>query len=295
METETRRENAERRAAGATGTGMQVRKRNGSFESVDLNKIVRAIQRSGEGLARVDTMRVATRTVSGLYDGASTRELDQLSIQTSASLITEEPEYGRLAARLLGTYIDKEVQSFSQSIARGREVGLIGERVSSFVQINARKLNDAIDSDRTRLFEYFGLRTLYDRYLLKHPERRDVLETPQYFFLRIACALSENVPDAIEMYRLFSTLEYLPSSPTLSTPARATSSSQAASCSTRPKTTSRTSTSATPTLRCSRCSRAASASRTTACVRAARSSRAPTVRATASCPGFARWIRRSPQ
>jgi ribonucleoside-diphosphate reductase alpha chain len=199
---------------------MQVRKRNGSFESVDLNKIVRAIQRSGEGLARVDTMRVATRTVSGLYDGASTRELDQLSIQTSASLITEEPEYGRLAARLLGTYIDKEVrnqdiQSFSQSIARGREVGLIGERVSSFVQINARKLNDAIDSDRTRLFEYFGLRTLYDRYLLKHPERRDVLETPQYFFLRIACALSENVPDAIEMYRLFSTLEYLPSSPTL--------------------------------------------------------------------------------
>ena len=223
METETRREGgreSDRRTAGATGTGMQVRKRNGSYESVDLNKIVRAIQRSGEGLSRVDTMRVATRTVSGLYDGASTRELDQLSIQTSASLITEEPEYGRLAARLLGTYIDKEVrnqdiQSFSQSIARGREVGLIGERVSNFVQINARKLNDAVDSDRTRLFEYFGLRTLYDRYLLKHPERRDVLETPQYFFLRIACALSENVPDALELYRLFSTLEYLPSSPTL--------------------------------------------------------------------------------
>lgn len=221
METETRRANTNTsETRGATGTGMQVRKRNGSLESVDLNKIVRAIQRSGEGLGRVDTMRVATRTVSGLYDGASTRELDQLSIQTSASLITEEPEYGRLAARLLGTYIDKEVrnqdiQSFSQSIARGREVGLIGERVSNFVQINARKLNDAVDSDRTRLFEYFGLRTLYDRYLLKHPERRDVLETPQYFFLRIACALSENVPDALEMYRLFSTLEYLPSSPTL--------------------------------------------------------------------------------
>jgi ribonucleoside-diphosphate reductase alpha chain len=224
MEMDTRGQRAvekrDERPVGSTGTRMQVRKRNGSLEPVDLNKIVHSIQRPSEGLSRVDAMRVATRTVSGLYDGASTRELDQLSIQTAASLVTEEPEYGRLAARLLSTYIDKEVrnqdiQSFSQSIARGREVGMIGERVATFVATNARKLNDAVDNERTRLFEYFGLRTLYDRYLLKHPERRDVLETPQYFFLRIACALSESVPEAIDLYRLFSTLEYLPSSPTL--------------------------------------------------------------------------------
>jgi ribonucleoside-diphosphate reductase alpha chain len=207
-------------AVGLTGTRMQVRKRNGSLEPVDLNKIVLSIQRPTEGLSHVDAMRVAMRTVSGLYDGASTKELDQLSIQTAASLVTEEPEYGKLAARLLSTYIDKEVRnqdimSFSQSIARGKDVGLIGERVSKFVADNARKLNDAVDPERTRLFEYFGLRTLYDRYLLKHPERRDVLETPQYFFLRIACALSENVAEAMDLYRLFSTLEYLPSSPTL--------------------------------------------------------------------------------
>jgi len=224
MEMESTRggkgERRDERPIGSTGTRMQVRKRNGSLEPVDLNKIVHSIQRPSEGLPRVDAMRVATRTVSGLYDGATTKELDQLSIQTAASLVTEEPEYGRLAARLLSTFIDKEVrnqdiQSFSQSIARGREVGMIGERVAGFVSLNARKLNDAIDNDRTRLFEYFGLRTLYDRYLLKHPERRDVLETPQYFFLRIACALSESVPEAIDLYRLFSTLEYLPSSPTL--------------------------------------------------------------------------------
>ena len=73
-------------AVGLTGTRMQVRKRNGSLEPVDLNKIVLSIQRPSEGLPRVDAMRVATRTVSGLYDGATTRELDQLSIQTAASL-----------------------------------------------------------------------------------------------------------------------------------------------------------------------------------------------------------------
>ena len=90
-----------------THTQMRVKKRNGSFESVDLNKIVKAIDRCCEGLDFVDTMRVATRTISGLYDGATTSELDELSIQTAASFMAEEPEYSFLASRLLSNYIDK--------------------------------------------------------------------------------------------------------------------------------------------------------------------------------------------
>ncbi len=201
-------------------TTMRVTKRNGSTEPVDVNKIVRAVNRCCAGLPDVDALRVATKTISGLYDGATTRELDQLSIQTAAALIVEEPQYTRLAARLLATYIDKEVQNqeiyaFSQSVAEGRRLGLINDRLQGFVAENARKLNDALLPERDREFEYFGLRTLYDRYLLKHPETRLVIETPQHFFLRIACALSETVPEALELYRLFSSLEYLPSSPTL--------------------------------------------------------------------------------
>ncbi len=199
---------------------MRVKKRDGSFEHVDLNKIVRAVSRCCEGIAHVDAMRVALKTIAGLYDGASTRELDQLSIQTSASLIIEEPEYSRLAARLLSTFIDKEVagleiHSFSLSIAAGHSVGLVNDRLLAFVQKHARKLNDAIDVSRTRLFEYFGLRTVYDRYLLRHPTKRDVIETPQHFFMRVACALADSVQEALELYRVFSSLDYVPSSPTL--------------------------------------------------------------------------------
>ena len=91
-------------------TTMRVRKRNGGSEPVDVNKIVRAIGRCCPGLGDVDAMRVATKTISGLYDGATTRELDQLSIQTAAALIVDEPQYAKLAARLLATYIDKEVR-----------------------------------------------------------------------------------------------------------------------------------------------------------------------------------------
>jgi ribonucleoside-diphosphate reductase alpha chain len=203
-----------------TATAMSVTKRNGGREPVDLNKIVRAVQRNCEGLHAIDPMRVATRTISGLYDGASTRELDELSIRTAALLTGEEPEYSRLAARLLAGYIVKEVtgqeiHAFSQSVTRGHEVGLINDRLLNFVQTNARKLNDALDGSLDLHFDYFGLRTLYDRYLLRHPHTRKVIETPQQFFLRIACALSEDVPEALALYRRMGNLDYLPSSPTL--------------------------------------------------------------------------------
>lgn len=203
-----------------TQTTMRVRKRNGNFEPVDINKIVRAISRCTPNLPNVDVMRIATKTISGLYDGATTKELDKLSIQTAASLIFEEPEYSKLAARLLNQYIEKEVRnqeihSFSQSIAFGFREGLINERVASFVSENSRKLNDAIDQTRNDLFEFFGIRTIYDRYLLKNPVTRDVIETPQFFWMRVACGLSETPAEAVELYRLFSSLEYVPSTPTL--------------------------------------------------------------------------------
>jgi ribonucleoside-diphosphate reductase alpha chain len=92
---------------------------------------------------------------------------------------------------------------------------LISAPVAEFVAANSRKLNDAIETERNTLFEYFGLRTIYDRYLLRHPGRRDALETPQYFFMRVACGLAQGVGEAIALYRLFSSLEYMPSTPTL--------------------------------------------------------------------------------
>ncbi len=207
-------------AAPPRRTQMRVRKRNGDAEPVDVNKIVRAVERWAGGLDDVDPLRVATKTISGLYDGATTAELDRLSIQTAAEMIGEEPQYSRLAAGLLAGYVDKEVRgqgiaSFSQAVSLGQAEGLIGDATAEFVKDSARKLDDAIDPSADRRFEYFGLRTVYDRYLLRHPSTRLVIETPQYFMLRVACGLSTTPAEAIGFYRLMSSLAYLPSSPTL--------------------------------------------------------------------------------
>ncbi|HEX7159886.1 MAG TPA: ribonucleoside-diphosphate reductase subunit alpha, partial [Trebonia sp.] len=80
---------------------------------------------------------------------------------------------------------------------------------------NARTLDDAVTPGADWEFEYFGIKTVYDRYLLRHPATRLVTETPLYFMLRVACGLSRTPAEAIGFYRLMSSLAYLPSSPTL--------------------------------------------------------------------------------
>jgi ribonucleoside-diphosphate reductase alpha chain len=199
---------------------MHVRKRNCALEPVDVNKIVRAVQRCAFGLSHVDAMRVASKTIGGLYDGATTRELDSMSIDTAASLIAEEPQYSKLAARLLLGTIVKEVagqnlHSFSQSIEYGCEQGVVNPGTAEFVRVHARKLNHAIDEQLSDRFEYFGLRTVYDRYLLRDPLSRKVIETPQYFFLRVVCGLAGTPNEAVEFYQLIASHDYMPSSPTL--------------------------------------------------------------------------------
>ena len=199
---------------------MHVRKRNGSLESVDVNKIVRAVQRCSQGLTHVDAIRIASKTIGGLYDGATTRELDTISIDTAASLIAEEPQYSKLAARLLLATILKEVynqniHSFSQSVEYGEREGIVSPATAEFVRVHGRKLNHAIDEGLSDRFEYFGLRTVYDRYLLRDPLSRKVIETPQHFFLRVACGLAGTPHEAIEFYNLIAAHDYMPSSPTL--------------------------------------------------------------------------------
>ncbi|WP_051760643.1 ribonucleoside-diphosphate reductase subunit alpha [Herbidospora cretacea] len=196
---------------------MRIKKRDGSLEPVDVTRIVAAVESCSGGLDDVEPLRVATRTISGLYDGATTAELDRLSIQTAAEMIGEEPQYSRLAARLLAAYIRKEVEAdtFSRSIKEGHALGLIGDATAAFVADHAGLLDATIDTGNDRRFEYFGLRTVYDRYLLRHPQTRLPVETPQFWLLRVACGLARRPEEAVELYRLMSSLAYLPSSPTL--------------------------------------------------------------------------------
>ncbi|GAA1804312.1 ribonucleoside-diphosphate reductase subunit alpha [Luedemannella flava] len=163
---------------------------------------------------------VAGPVLTGVWPGANAADLRLRAAETAAALVVEQPAYSRLAARLLAVGIadevrDQGVTSFAESVAAGHAAGLLDDRLALFVATHAADLEALLDPAGDDRFEYFGLRTVYDRYLLRHPTRRTVLETPQYFWLRVACGLSETVADVAAVYPLFSRLAYLPSSPTL--------------------------------------------------------------------------------
>ncbi|MGW7369050.1 ribonucleoside-diphosphate reductase subunit alpha [Streptomyces sp. NPDC054841] len=176
-------------------------------------------------LPDTDPGRVAAAALRGRHAGSDEAELRELATEAAAGLISEDPAYSRLAARLLTLTIAEEAASqgaaaFSGSVAVGHREGLIADRTAAFVQTHAGRLDTLIDPAGDDRFGYFGLRTLYSRYLLRHPITRKVIETPQQFMLRVAAGLAEDdsvraLDEVASLYGMMSRLDYLPSSPTL--------------------------------------------------------------------------------
>lgn len=187
--------------------------------------LLRTLTELTADLPDADPGRVAAAALRGRSAQADERELRELATEAAAGLISEDPAYSRLAARLLTIDIREEaasqgVTSFTESVAVGHREGLIADRTAEFVRVHAARLDALIDREADDRFGYFGLRTLHSRYLLRHPHTRKVVETPQHFMLRVASGLAEDdttraLDEVAALYGLMSRLDYLPSSPTL--------------------------------------------------------------------------------
>ncbi|MEU5507832.1 ribonucleoside-diphosphate reductase subunit alpha [Streptomyces fungicidicus] len=187
--------------------------------------LLRTLTELTADLPDADPGRVAAAALRGRSARADEAELRELATEAAAGLISEDPAYSRLAARLLTIGIRVEaasqgVTSFTGSVATGHREGLIADRTASFVRLYAERLDAMVDTRADDRFGYFGLRTLHSRYLLRHPVTRKVVETPQHFLLRVAAGLAEDdgarsVDEVAALYGLMSRLDYLPSSPTL--------------------------------------------------------------------------------
>lgn len=187
--------------------------------------LLRTLTELTADLPDADPGRVAAAALRGRSARADEAELRELATEAAAGLISEDPAYSRLAARLLTVSVRAEaasqgVTSFTGSVAVGHREGLIADRTAEFVRLHADRLDALVDTAADDRFGYFGLRTLHSRYLLRHPITRKVIETPQHFMLRVASGLAEDdtvrsLDEVAALYRLMSRLDYLPSSPTL--------------------------------------------------------------------------------
>lgn len=205
---------------------MKVTKRDGSLETLKLDKITNRIKKQTYGLNSdfVDALEVATKVVAGIYDGITTVELDNLAAETSASLNHVHPDYSYLAARVAITRLHKTVsKKFSEVIEAlysytdpktGLPAGLINDDVIKAVRKHADILNESILHDRDFNFDYFGFKTLEKSYLLKI--NGQTAEAPQHMYMRVAVGIwGDDIQNVLKTYELLSTHKMTHATPTL--------------------------------------------------------------------------------
>ncbi|WP_062191637.1 ribonucleoside-diphosphate reductase subunit alpha [Caldimonas taiwanensis] len=197
---------------------------------LDMTRLQALIQSACEGLGEdVKPEPILAETRRNLYDGVPMEEVHKAAILAARTLIEKDPAYTRATARLLLHTIRKEVlgeevthaemhqryaEYFPGFIKKGVEAELLDERL---LQFDLTRLGQALKADRDLQFDYLGLQTLYDRYFLHIRKQR--IELPQAFFMRVAMGLALNEIDrearAIEFYEVLSSFDFMSSTPTL--------------------------------------------------------------------------------
>ncbi|MFA6158921.1 MAG: ribonucleoside-diphosphate reductase subunit alpha, partial [Candidatus Paceibacterota bacterium] len=206
-----------------------ITKRDGTKELFNADKINLSIERACEGLANPISlvMQIATDTRLTLYDGISSDELDKATINAAIQNIKDDTDYDKVATRLLLKTIYKKVigdydVDSKASLAKTHRDGFVAYVKDGVAQnrlhsdmiskYDLERLADALDVTRDDLFLYSGLDGLMNRYSIKSIGQEH-LETPQYFFMRVAMGLSYNEEDptawAIRFYEKMSKHEFI--------------------------------------------------------------------------------------
>ena len=205
---------------------MQVVNREGEREDVRFDAIHDKLKTLTYGLDPnwIDPGHVTKLTIEGLYDGVTTRELDQLAAETAASLASQHPDYSRLAARICVDDLHRSTKTvFSEVITdlreyidpeSGKHAPLISEEVYSIIMANAEVLDNHIDYTRDHNYDYFGFKTLERSYLLRL--YGEIAERPQHMLMRVAVGIHHsNITKALETYDLMSQGYFTHATPTL--------------------------------------------------------------------------------
>ena len=208
---------------------INVKKRNGRLEALNIDKINLCAERACQDLENVSASEVVLDAHVQLYDKITTKEIDKALIMSARSKIEKDPNYSYVAARLFLGNIHKEVfgesrdtdvfeqqyrLSFVRNIKKLVKFGTLNEKLLDY---DLKKLAENLVLDRDYKFKYLGLQIVHDRYLLHIDGRR--LEAPQSFWMRVAMGLALNEENkeekCIEFYNAISQFHICPSTPTL--------------------------------------------------------------------------------
>lgn len=211
---------------------LKVVAKDGSVENFSYSRLIKDLLVAADGLddvVNVDELAQAVKT--NLYDGMTTNELEEAMIMATKAYIERDKAYSQLAARLLMRKLRREVlilepgqdsveqyrAQFNRFVTDAVKNDRLDKRMADF---DLNKLSAALKLERDDLLDYMGLHVLYGNYLLRSKARENVLELPQYFWMRVAMGMAivekkDKTEWAIKFYEVLSSLRYVASSPTL--------------------------------------------------------------------------------
>ena len=183
--------------------GINVKKRNGSIEILNLEKMHKMVEAACEGLSGVSASQVEIQSGIQFYDGVTTDEIQEILIRSASDLIDlDHPNYQYVAARLLLFSIRKQLAvkfkrspTLLEQINYGIENNVYDEEIlQKYTEEELDKVNSFIYHDRDYLFTYAGLRQVVDKYLVQDRSDGVVFETPQFMYILIALTIFAEYP-----------------------------------------------------------------------------------------------------
>ncbi len=188
--------------------GTKVVKRNGSIESLDLDKMHVMVEEACAGLAGVSASQVEMTSGIQFYDGISTNEIQEILIRSASDLIDlDHPNYQFVAARLLLFAVRKQLYGKMKELPHLEQhiYQCVNHEVydndifNKYSKEEIDRANFFIDHDRDYLFTYAGLRQVVDKYLVQDRSGGGVYETPQFMYMMIALTVFAEYPKETRM------------------------------------------------------------------------------------------------
>ncbi|MCA9058578.1 MAG: ribonucleoside-diphosphate reductase subunit alpha, partial [Planctomycetaceae bacterium] len=209
---------------------LHVKMEDGIRVPFDVNRIRRRLDAACKGLPECDSDALLQEVMKSVFDGISVQEIYRAMILAARCRIEQDPAYDTVAARLLQMVISNEAlgsapldtdeitRLYRNQFEHYVIDGIVADRLTPDLRrFDLTRIAASLKPERDTLFRYPGLQAVYDRYLLHIDGRR--IETPQYFWMRVAMGLSlnEDNPEAraIEFYEILSTMRFTSATPTL--------------------------------------------------------------------------------
>ncbi len=197
---------------------MKILKRNGKYEDVSFDKILKRIQNLAEKSPPLNTVSCDTLSqeiIGRIYDGISSSEIDELAAQLAINKRYFNLEYGELSSRIIISNLHKKTKNkFTETMELLYSNQLVNDSLIEIVRVNGELLDLLIDNEKDYTYDYFAFKTLEKSYLYKIDGV--IIERPQYMLLRVSIGIHySDIPNVISTYKMMSEKLFTHASPTL--------------------------------------------------------------------------------